>query len=259
MALYTTVHMHNVPEGREAEYAAWFDGPHQSAVLGLPGAKSLNRYEVAREQIMPDIPQPWRYMSVYEFDYADPIVGIPQLGPLIAAARRAGLVSDNGTERLHTYRLYGDWHVSANWQRAQPLSGVSIIFGNYMPGRRQEYLDWYQQVHGPEVSDVPGHVGMSRGELSPIQIDPTHYCPGDQLVLGAQQTDDLMFTIKDFSARAGGRSPSGIAMKPRSSSGSTARTVHYFHRISGDRRWQRGIAYAGDLSVYPGKTNNDRG
>ena len=79
MALYTTVHMHNVPQGREADYAAWFDGPHRAAVTALPGAVSLDRFEVAREQIMPDIPQPWRYMSVYDFDYTDPIVGIPCL------------------------------------------------------------------------------------------------------------------------------------------------------------------------------------
>ena len=50
---------------------------------------------------------------------------------------------------------------------------------------------------------------MKRGELASIQIEPRHYCPGDQLVLCAQQTDDLLFTIKDFSARARGQSPSG--------------------------------------------------
>src|SRR3546814_17101444 len=77
---------------------------------------------------------------------------------------------------------------------------------------------------------------MKRGELSELQIEPRRYCPGDQLVLCAQQTDDLLFTIRDFSARAGGRSPSGIAMQPRSSSGSTARTVHYFNNIRSEER-----------------------
>ena len=69
----------------------------------------------------------------------------------------------------------------------------------------------------------------------------------------AQQTDDLAFTIKDFSARASGRSPSGVAMQPRSASGSIARTVHYLKKVSGDRFWKGGIAYGGDLSAYPGK------
>ena len=118
---------------------------------------------------------------------------------------------------------------------AEPLSGVSIILANYVPGRHAEYQKWYDEVHSVEVINVPGHVAMKRGELSPIQIEPRHYCPGDQLVLCAQQTDDLLFTIKDFSARAGGRSPSGVAMQPRSASGSIARTVHYFRKVSGER------------------------
>jgi len=258
MALYITLHLHNVSAGRESEYSSWFEGPHRNATAALRGLKTADRYEVAREQIMPDIPQPWRFLSIYDFDLPEPAIDIPALGPLIAGARDCALIADDETERLYTYRLYSDWKGSPNWRRSEPLSGVSIILANYIPGRRAEYQKWYDEVHSVEVTNVPGHVAMKRGELSPIQVEPRRYCPGDQLVLCAQQTDDLMFTIKDFSARAGGRSPSGVAMQPRSSSGSTARTVHYFKKASGPRFWDRGIAYAGDLSVYPGKTNENR-
>ncbi len=253
MALYTSIHLHNVPAGREAEYAAWFDGPHRQALARLRGFITTDRYEVTPEQIMPDIPQPWRYLSVYDFDLPSPEIDLPALGPLLAEARDAGLVADDETEKIYSYRLFTDWKYSPNWRPSEPLSGVSIILANYVPGRRQEYQTWYEDVHSVEVINVPGHVAMKRGELSPIQIEPRHYCPGDQLVLCAQQTDDLLFTLKDFSARAGGRSPSGIAMQPRSASGSVARTVHYFRKVSGTRFWPGGIAYGGDLSVYPGK------
>jgi hypothetical protein len=258
MALYTTLHLHNVPAGRESDYAAWFEGPHRAATASLRGLTAVDRYEVAREQVMPDIPQPWRFLSIYDFDLPEPSIDIPALGPLIASARDSGLIADDETERLYTYRLYSDWKGSPNWRRSEPLSGVSIILANYIPGRRAEYQKWYDEVHSVEVTNVPGHVAMKRGELSPVQIEPRRYCPGDQLVLCAQQTDDLMFTIRDFSARAGGRSPSGIAMQPRSSSGSTARTVHYFKKVSGPKLWGGGIAYAGDLAVYPGKSNENR-
>jgi hypothetical protein len=258
MALYTTIHLHNVVAGREPDYATWFDGPHRAAVTTLRGFKAADRYEVAREQIMPDIPQPWRFLSVYDFDLPNPVIDVPALGPLIDDACEARLVAQDETERIYTYRLYSDWKASPNWRQSEPLSGVSIILANYVPGRRAEYQKWYDEVHSVEVINVPGHVAMKRGELSAVQIEPHYYCPGDQLVMCAQQTDDLLFTIKDFSARAGGRSPSGIAMQPRSSSGSIARTVHYFKKISGSRFWKRGIAYAGDLSLYPGKTNDDR-
>ena len=253
MTLCTTIHLHNVPAGREAEYAGWFDGAHRRALAHLRGFESADRYEVANEQIMPDIPQPWRFLSVYDFDLPAPEIDIPALGPLIAEARDAGMIADDETERLYTYRLYSDWKGSPNWQRAEPFSGVSIILANYVPGRAAEYHKWYDEVHSVEVTNVPGHVAMKRGELSPLQIEPRRYCPGDQLILCAQQTDDLLFTIRDFSMRARGVSPSGIAMEPRSSSGSVARTVHYFNKISGDRFWPGGVAYAGDLSVYQDK------
>ena len=253
MSLYTTLHLHNVPAGRDNEYASWFDGPHRAAVGRLRGFIAADRYEVAPQQIMPDIPQPWRFLSVYDFDFPCPAIDIPALGPLLAEARDALMIADDETERLHTYRLYSDWKASANWQRSEPLSGVSIILANYVPGRFAEYQQWYDEVHSVEVINVPGHVAMKRGELSALQIEPRRHCPGDQLVLCAQQTDDLLFTIKDFSARARGQSPSGVAMQPRSSAGSTARTVHYFSKVSGSKCWGGGIAYAGDLSVYPGK------
>jgi hypothetical protein len=253
MTLCTTIHLHNVAADRDAEYAQWFDGPHRCALAHLRGFESADRYEVAAQQIMPDIPQPWRFLSVYDFDLPAPEIDIPALGPLIAEARDACNIADDETERLYTYRLYSDWKGSPNWQQHEPFSGVSIILANYVPGRAAEYHKWYDEVHSVEVTNVPGHVAMKRGELSPLQIEPRHYCPGDQIILCAQQTDDLLFTIRDFSMRARGVSPSGVAMEPRSSSGSVARTVHYFNKISGDRFWPGGVAYAGDLSVYSDK------
>jgi len=253
MVQVVTIHLHNVPVGREPEYATFFDGPHQAALAGLRGFRSAQRFEIAAEQIMVDIRQPWRFLSVYEFDLPTPSIDIPALGPLVAEARDAGLVKMDDTERLFSYEMYSDWRKSPNWQLDQPLSGVSVLLGNYVAGCFDEYQKWYDEIHCDEVINVPGHVGMKRGMLSAHQCEPRRYCPGDQLVLCAQQTDDLWFTIKDFSARAGGRSPSGIAMTPRNSAGSFARTVHYFKKISGTNFWPGGIGYGGDLSVYPDK------
>lgn len=253
MVLHTTLHLHNVPAGREGDYAAWFDGPHRARLASLRGFGGADRYEVTPEQIMADIPQPWRYLSVYDFDLPDPAIDLPALGPLVAEARDAGLVAADDTERLYSYRLFGDWKGSPNWRRDQPLSGVSIILGNYVAGRHDEYQTWYENVHSVEVTNVPGHVAMKRGVLSDVQVEPRRYCPGDQLVMTAQQSDDLAFTITDFGARALGHSPSGIAMEPRSKAGSMARTVHYFRKISGGAFWPGGIAYAGDWSAYPGR------
>lgn len=252
MSLYTTIHLHNVPGGREADYADWFDGKHRQDVARLRGFRAADRYEVTPQQIMPDIPQPWRFMSVYDFDYPAPQIDLPALGPLLAEARDAGLIDDSAeTERVYSYAMYGDWVSSPNHQTDKPVSGVSIILANFVAGREADYHRWYDSVHGPEVTRVPGKVAMKRGRLSDVQIEPKRYCPGSDLVLCAQQTDDLLFTVKDFSARARGVSPSGVAFQERSSAGSFARTVHYFRKVSGTDFWPGGIAYDGDLAVYP--------
>jgi hypothetical protein len=252
MSLHTTIHLHNVPAVREQDYAQWFDGKHRDDLSRLRGFLSADRFEVTPQQVMPDIPQPWRFMSVYEFDYATPEIDLPALGPLLAEARDAGMIDDMGeTERIHSYAMYSDWVSSPNHQQTRPFSGVSIILANFVAGREAEYHTWYDDIHGPEVTRVPGKVAMKRGRLSPLQIEPKRYCPGSDLVFCAQQTDDLLFTVKDFSARARGVSPSGIAFQSRSSAGSFARTVHYFSKISGTEFWPGGIAYDGDLSVYP--------
>jgi hypothetical protein len=252
MPLFTTVHLHNVCAGKDAAYAKWFDGPHAAALEPLRGFLSADRYELTPEQIMPDIAQPWRYLSVYEFDYVAPEVDLHALGPLIADAHDAGLVDDTGdVERILSYAMYSDWVSSPNHQKDKPFSSVNLLLANFTPGREAEYHKWYDEVHGPEVTRVPGKVAMKRGKLSALQIEPRRFTYGGELILCAHQTDDLMFTVRDFSARAGGRSPSGIAMEPRSTSGSFARTVHYFKKISGAEFWPGGIAYDGDLSVYP--------
>ena len=252
MTLCTTIHLHNVPESKQQAYADWFDTTHQQSLANLRGFLRADRYESTSEQIMPDIPQPWQFVSVYDFDLPKPSIDIPALGPLLADARDAGMISDNHTERVYSYELYGDWKFSDNHHADKPFSGVFIILANYVAGMFEEYQEWYENVHSIEVSECPGMVGMKRGQLAATQVEPRHYCPGDQLVMCAQQTDDLLFTIKDFSARARGVSPSGIAMAPRSKAGSFARTVHFFQKISGDRFWRDGVAYSGDLSVYEG-------
>jgi hypothetical protein len=146
--------------------------------------------------------------------------------------------------------MYSAWKASANYRPGAPFSGVSVILGNFVAGREAEYHKWYDEVHAPEVTGVPGKVAMKRGRLSALQIEPRRYCPGGELVYCAQQTDDLAFTIRDFIDRARGASPSGITFEPRSKAGSIARTVHYFRKISGTEFWNDGVAYGGDLGVY---------
>ena len=92
MALYTTLHLHNVPDAQGADYAAWFDGAHRVSLSRLRGFVAADRYEIADAQLG-DAFEPHRYLSVYDFDYNSPEIDLPALGPLLAEARDAGSVA----------------------------------------------------------------------------------------------------------------------------------------------------------------------
>jgi hypothetical protein len=77
MSLYATTHLYNVAAGREAEFAAWFEGQHRADLARLRGFRSAERFELTPEQIMPDIAQPWRFLSLYDFDYPAPEIDLP--------------------------------------------------------------------------------------------------------------------------------------------------------------------------------------
>ena len=251
MALYLTVHLHNITPGNEDVYAEWFEGWHREGLERLRGFRRADRFEIAETQVMPDIAQPWRYMTVYDFDVPDPAIDLPALAPLIAEARDTGLIDDSRKcERLYSYAMYCDWISGPAHRKDAPFSHTSIILANVTAGMEEEYHDWYDNVHIPEIINSPGHVAMRRGCYADVQIEPRRFCPGGELVVCGQQTDDIGFAIRDFGARARGASPSGVAWAARSKAGSFARTVHYFRRISGTDRWPGGTAYAGDWSPY---------
>jgi hypothetical protein len=231
MTSYLTMHLHNPSAGKEAMLAEWFSGRHREDVQRLRGFVSVERFELTPEQIMPDIAQPWRFASVYDFELARPEIDIPALGPLLADARDMELISYDGTERIWSYQMYSGWRYSSKW-REGPLSHIMYLPANVVPGREPEYHAWYNNVHHLEVTETPGFVGMRRGRLLEVQVEPRHYCPGSQIILAGLQTDRLGEVQEEFKARSLGCSKSGVKHGPRSTSASTARTVHFFKRIA---------------------------
>ena len=97
VALHTTVHLHNVPEDRLADYHDWFDGAHRASLASLRGLLGADRFEVTEAQINPAQQQPWRFRNVSECILPASAVDVPALGPLIADARDAGLVAPDGS------------------------------------------------------------------------------------------------------------------------------------------------------------------
>lgn len=231
MTSYVTMHFHNSSAGNKAMLADWFSGRHREDVQHLRGFVSVERFELTPEQIMPDIAQPWRFASIYDFDLSSPAIDIPALGPLLANARDMGLIAQDGTERIWSYQMYSAWRYSPN-RREGPFSHIMYLPANVVPGRETEYHAWYDDVHRLEVTETPGFVGMRRGRLLEVQVEPRSFCPGSQIILAALQTDRLGEVQEEFKARSLGHSKSGVQHGPRSTAASTARTVHFFKRIA---------------------------
>jgi len=232
VADHVTIHLHNAARGKDEALAEVFAGPHLEALRRLRGFKSAQRFEIAGPQVMAGIAQPWRYVSIYEFDYDDPVVHLPALGPLLADIRDAGMIAADEAERIHSFKMYAPWKWSGNY-RPGPFTHIQLLIANFTPGREREYHEWYDEVHSVETSESPGFVGMRRGKLSPVQVPPYNFCYGSELILSGLQTDDLAFAVQDFRDRAMGKSASGVAWGPRSTDASQARTVHAFTSIAG--------------------------
>jgi hypothetical protein len=230
---FVIMHLHSAASGRDADLARHFREVHVPKVLALRGIEGVQRFRITEEQLMPECAQPWRYATKYDFRLASPQIDIPGIAPLLADLREAGLIAQDGAERVHAYRMYHEWKYSSNLTAQRPLTHLMFLIANITPGRDDEYHRWYDEVHSKEVGESPGYIGMQRGKLADTQVPPLNYCPGSELILGALHCDDLSFTIQDFIDRAYGRSPSGVAWTPRPNCASIARTVHMAESVDG--------------------------
>jgi hypothetical protein len=80
---------------------------------------------------------------------------------------------------------------------------ILLLFTNAEPGRDEEFNDWYDAVHLPEMLALPGMIRGSRFRLSdasPTSSDPS----GKYLALYDLETDDLEGMLAELEARAPG-------------------------------------------------------
>lgn len=66
---------------------------------------------------------------------------------------------------------------------------VFVVMSNPVEGREEEYNDWYDNQHVPDVLNVPGIVGAKRFKLSTAQRAAPPY-PYDYLAIYEIESDD---------------------------------------------------------------------
>ena len=85
---YKILVLANAVPGREAEFDRWYTERHVPGVLGTPGFKSAQRFELAATQVTPN-PGPHRYVTIYEVETSDIQAVLDEL----TARRAAGKIA----------------------------------------------------------------------------------------------------------------------------------------------------------------------
>ncbi len=67
--------------------------------------------------------------------------------------------------------------------------------------QEEEYNEWYNRVHLPDVLNVPGFVTAQRFRLADAQVDKNP--PHKYLALYELETDNLEATLADLASRVG--------------------------------------------------------
>lgn len=86
---------------------------------------------------------------------------------------------------------------------AMPKAVMVVLTQPSDPAREDEYNEWYDNVHVPEVCAIPGFVGARRYKVTdagPFPVDPA--APA-YLAIYELDSDDLAATCKELAVRAG--------------------------------------------------------
>lgn len=57
------------------------------------------------------------------------------------------------------------------------MPSVLIVLSNATTDREEEFNDWYDRIHIPEILALPGFVSAERFKLSPVQLSPEATSP----------------------------------------------------------------------------------
>lgn len=91
---------------------------------------------------------------------------------------------------------------------------ISVVLSNPVPGREEEFNDWYSNQHVPDVLAIPGVIAASRyrriGESAAPPFGRFRYMAMYEL-----ETNDLRALFRELNARVGtARMPMHDALAP---------------------------------------------
>lgn len=84
-----------------------------------------------------------------------------------------------------------------------PKAILLVQSGPSHPSREDEYNDWYDRTHLPQVCDIPGIVGARRYELAPSASMPAPDGSSQYVAVYEIEADDPDAVLGEIVARTG--------------------------------------------------------
>jgi hypothetical protein len=154
----------NAAEGRDDEFNTWYTTQHMPDVLRIPGLRTAQRFQRMERQRTPD--QPYKYSAMYDIDAG--------MAPQIIAElnRRGGTPEMPITTSIAEPRYVGFFEAIAPRQTAERAGAprfTFLVMTNAAEGREDEFNDWYNYIHIPDLLKIPGIAAARRYKLLPTQ------------------------------------------------------------------------------------------
>ncbi|HLH68528.1 MAG TPA: hypothetical protein VKY90_05750 [Candidatus Dormibacteraeota bacterium] len=195
----------NPAPSREAEYNRWHEMHLQEAVRSIGGLTVAQRYRLSEHQRPDAKPSLWSYLTLYELQ-----------GDVDVIHDATRLLRDSGVHALHDSAIVNDYigHVytpignpyrKPGWTGRHEVSHIMVVRSNPVPGRDDEYNQWYA-IHLREVVDnIDGYVGAQRYRLHLSQGPGVPASRWEYVAIYEIASDDLILVHRsNYAARAAG-------------------------------------------------------
>jgi hypothetical protein len=190
----------NPVAGQEDVYNKWYDTQHAQDVVAVPGFVTAQRFVLSDTQLRVSKPLP-KYLIMYK-------VVTDNLPSVYAEVRRrldTGMtVIDPSFDRSSsvslTYRVMGPTIYHKGPVRpSHPGSQVyyQLVFADPVSGREDEFNQWYDQQHAPDVVAALGSVSAQRYILSDAPLAKNQTAT-KYFVLYKIVTDDLASDLAEY-------------------------------------------------------------
>ena len=207
MSTHLYLALTNAAEGREDDFAHWYDTYHvREVVRHAPGFVSGRRYmldPLQRSGTGVGEPAPWRYLALYELeseDLAETFAALARHSEQVGFTDHEGALSPDHVAWVYSPR----GSTATGGTSLGEDEHLFLALTNPREGRDRDLNAWYDVHVGEIVEQMPGFVAGRRYEARPERQRPGQTPRWSYLALYDLEGDLAEIHRRDAEVRAGG-------------------------------------------------------